>query len=271
LGVPEQLSSLPCTQVSLAPGPTEPVHAPQADDVLSEATTHVCEPALQGPLPSRPGWVPQACVPPEGHWQIVSIVLSGRLSQLLSIADVQSRVDALIAPTHPPQTPFVQVAVPGLQMPTIAGPQGCVLPLMQGQPSFATPLQLASSPAVAQLSEAAGRMLQALHFPVDKQVSVPAAQFPFAPSALQARAGSPTTQVQPSFAVPLQLASSPLVVHTSAVAGWMLQAPHLPPVHVSMPREQFPIAPLVAHERVAPSEQAGTSTGASIPASVPPA
>src|SRR5262245_22636016 len=257
LGVPEQLSSLFWTQVSAAAGPTDPEQAPQAEDFLSAATMHVCEPALQGPRPSRPGWAPQACVPPDGHWQIVSIVLSGRPSQSLSAADVQSRADALIAPMHAPQTPFVQVDTPGLQMPTMAGPHGCMLPLMQGQPSFATPLQLASSPAVAQLSADAGRMLQAPHRPCALQVSVPAAQFPFAPSALHERAGSPRTPMQPSFAVPLQLASSPFVAQLSADAGRMLQALHLPPVQVSMPREQFPIAPSAAQERIVPSEQAG--------------
>src|SRR4029453_8428658 len=98
LGVPEQLSSLPCTQVSPAAGPTDPVQVPQAEDILSEATTQLCEPALHGPLPSRPGRVLQPGEPPLGPWQIVSIVLSGRPSQSLSIGEVQSRVDLLTAP-----------------------------------------------------------------------------------------------------------------------------------------------------------------------------
>ena len=185
------------------------------------------------------------------------MVLSGRPSQSLSIVDVQSRVDLLTAPMHAPHTPFVQVETPGLQMPTADGPHACVLPVTHGQVSFLTPLQLASSPVTAQLSAEAGRMLQALHLPVARQVSVPAAQLPFAPSMLQERAASPTTQVQPPFAVPSQLASSPRVAQLSAVAGRMLQALHLPPVQVSTPREQLPIAPSTAHERVVLSVQAG--------------
>jgi hypothetical protein len=50
--IPLQLSSLVDSQPSAGAGPTEPVHAPQALDFLSAATTQVCDPALHGPLPS---------------------------------------------------------------------------------------------------------------------------------------------------------------------------------------------------------------------------
>src|SRR5215510_623753 len=97
---------------------------------------------------------------------MVSVVLSGRPSQSKSFADVQSRVILLTAPMQRPQVPLAQVCVPGLQMPTIVGPHGCVSLVTQGQPSFALPLQLASSPLTLQLSAAAGRMLHALQAPL---------------------------------------------------------------------------------------------------------
>jgi len=50
--MPLQLSSLVASQPSADAGPTEPLHAPQALDFLSAATTHVCDPDLHGPLPS---------------------------------------------------------------------------------------------------------------------------------------------------------------------------------------------------------------------------
>ncbi len=50
--MPLQLSSLVASQPSAGAGPTEPLHAPQALDFLSAATTQVCDPALHGPLPS---------------------------------------------------------------------------------------------------------------------------------------------------------------------------------------------------------------------------
>src|SRR4029079_1761702 len=121
---------------------------------------------------------------------MLSIVLSGRPSQSLSAVDVQSRVDLLTAPTHAPQTPFVQVATPGLQMPTASGPHAWVLPVTHGQPSFLMPFQLASSPVTAQLSAEAGRTLQALHLPVFRQVSVPAGQVALPPFLAQQRPGA---------------------------------------------------------------------------------
>lgn len=54
-GMPSQLSSLVGSHVSAAAGPTAPVQVPHALDFLSAATTQVCVPALQGPLPSLPG------------------------------------------------------------------------------------------------------------------------------------------------------------------------------------------------------------------------
>src|SRR5450631_63278 len=218
LGVPLQLSSLLLMQVSNFAGPTDPLQAPQVEEVLSAATTQVCVPALHGPLPSFPGWAPQACVLPEVQAHTRSIVLSGEPSQSLSAAEVQSRVPLFTAPTHAPQTPFVQVAVPGLQIPTAAGPHACVSPLTQGHPSFAFPLQVASSPFTEQLSMAAGWTLQAPHCPAVEQVWVPLAQFPSAPAVAQERGASVLTQAQPSFAVPLQLSSFPFT-QLSAAAG----------------------------------------------------
>src|SRR6185312_11606326 len=90
------------------------------------------------------------------------------------------------APWQAPQTVPVQVCVPGLQVPIAAGPQGCVSTSRQVQPSLAVPLQVASSPLVAQLSAAIGCTLQVLHLP-PAQVSVPAAQLPRKPSAAQER------------------------------------------------------------------------------------
>jgi len=49
---PLQLSSFIASHPSAGAGPTEPMHAPQALDFLSVATTQVCDPALQGPWPS---------------------------------------------------------------------------------------------------------------------------------------------------------------------------------------------------------------------------
>ena len=118
--MPLQLSSLVASQVSAAAGPTAPVHVPQALDFLSEATTQVCEPALQGPLPSLPGCWLQAWVAPDVQPQTASTVLSGKPSQLLSAAEVQSRAVAWTAPTQAPQAPAVQVCVPRLQIPTLA-------------------------------------------------------------------------------------------------------------------------------------------------------
>src|SRR5262249_47627241 len=99
---------------------------------------------------------------------MTSIVLSGDPSQSLSIVDVQSRAPLFTAPTHAPQTPPAQVAVPGLQMPTAAGPQLWVSPLTHGQPSFGCPLQLASSPLTVQSSLVAATMLQAPHAPPEQ-------------------------------------------------------------------------------------------------------
>jgi hypothetical protein len=136
----------------------------------------------------------------------------------LSDAEVQSRVPLFTAPTQAPQTPFVQVAVPGLQIPTAAGPQAWVSPVTQGQPSFALPLQVASSPFTEQLSAEAGWTLQAPHCPAVEQLCVPLAQFPSAPAAAHERGASVLTQAQPSFGVPLQLSSSPFT-QVSAAAG----------------------------------------------------
>src|SRR5690348_2709752 len=108
------------------------------------------------------------------------MVLSGEPSQSLSAEDVQSRAALLTAPTHAPQTPPEQVAVPGLQIPTAAGPQAWVSPLTQGQPSLGDPLQFESSPLIVQSSLAAGTTLQAPHLPPE-QACVPFAQFPSAP------------------------------------------------------------------------------------------
>jgi hypothetical protein len=173
------------------------------------------------------------------HLHTTSIVLSGNPSQSLSAVDVQSRAALLTAPTQAPQTPLAQVAVPGLQIPTAAGPQACVSPLTQGQPSFGDPLQFESSPLTVQSSLVAGAMLQAPHFPPE-QLCVPLAQAPRAPPALQRRAGSTSRQAHPSFTVPLQVASSPLVAQLSAAFGEMLQALHLPPAQVSVPLAQLP-------------------------------
>jgi len=52
VGTPLQLLSFMGSQVSAGAGPTAPLHAPQALVFLSAAITQVCEPALQGPLPS---------------------------------------------------------------------------------------------------------------------------------------------------------------------------------------------------------------------------
>jgi len=48
-GVPSQLLSSPAVQMSAVAGPTAPVQAPKLEEVLSPATTQLCEPALQGP------------------------------------------------------------------------------------------------------------------------------------------------------------------------------------------------------------------------------
>jgi hypothetical protein len=108
-----------------------------------------------------------------------------------------------------PQTPAVQVAVPGLQIPTAAGPHDWVSPVTQVQPSFGIPLQVASSPLVEQSSFAAGWTLQAPQVPALVQLCVPAAQFPSAPAAAHERGALALVQAQPSLGVPLQLLSSP--------------------------------------------------------------
>jgi hypothetical protein len=88
-------------------------------------------------------------------------------------------VPATTAPTQLPQLPPEQVLLPGLQMPTAAGPQLCIAPSSQVQPSFGVPLQVASSPGV-HASCALGAILQALHMP-SGQVCLPFAQLPWVP------------------------------------------------------------------------------------------
>jgi len=57
------------------------------------------------------------------------------------------------------------------------GPQGCLSPSTQGQPSLGLPLQEASSPRSVQESLAAGWILHVPHLPA-AHVSTPAPQFP---------------------------------------------------------------------------------------------
>lgn len=88
---------------------------------------------------------------------------------------------------------------------------------MQGQPSLALPLQFASSPAIAQLSNGSGGV-SPLQGPQTcaTQVWVPAWQLPvFVPHART----SPSTQAQPSFGIPSQLASSPPTSQRSRAWG----------------------------------------------------
>lgn len=154
-GVPLQSLSLMEVQ-SRAPAVTAPVQAPQTLDFLSVDTVQLWEPALQGPLPSLPGWVLQTRVAPEVQPQTESTVLSGDPSQSLSAAEVQSRAAACTAPLQSPQLPPVQVWIPRLQIPTAAaGPQAWVVPATQVHPSLGTPLQLSSLPG-SQVSFAAG-------------------------------------------------------------------------------------------------------------------
>jgi len=174
------------------------------------------------PLPSNPEWALHACCCAGLHWQTLSSVLSATPLQSLSRLELQSRVAATTAPTQAPQTPALQVLVPGLQMPTAMGPQPCTAPSLQAQPSFGVPLQLASSPGV-HASAVFAAILQALQVP-SAQVCFPFAQFPLAPS--QARS-APSTQAQPSFATPLQVSSLP-VAHASFGFAVTLQAPHFP-------------------------------------------
>src|SRR3954469_23351946 len=140
-----------------------------------------------------PGWALQAWLVELPHLHTTSMVLSGEPSQSLSAVEVQSRAALLTAPTHAPQTPPAQVAVPGLQIPMAAGPHAWVSPLTQGQPSFGEPLQFESSPLTVQSSLAAGATLHVPHLP-PAQVCIPLAQLPSAPPALQRRAGSTSRQ-----------------------------------------------------------------------------
>jgi len=262
-GIRLQLASLPATQVSAAAGSTWPAQAvPQDVLPLSADNMHVRVPDLQGAL-LLPGHGPVVLAGQThvGSW------LSGNPLQSLSMAEVQSRAFAVTAVGQAVgQDALVQVWVPGLQIPIAAGPQGCVSPLTQGQPSFAVPLQLASFPLVVQLSAAAGLMLQAPHLPPE-QVSVPAAQLPSRPAEAQVRGGSTSRQVQPSLGVPLQVASSPLVAQLSAAIGCTLQVLHLPPAQVSVPAAQLPRKPSAAQERVAPLVQPVTGPSVSAPPS----
>ena len=160
LAVPLQLSSLPRLQVSVPAGPTEPAQVPHVLVVLSVEALHICDPALHGPLPSNPACAPQVRLEPVAHWQTVSTVLSGELSQSLSSGEVQSRALANTAPMHPPHVDPAQVWVPRLQIPTVAaGPHGCDIPSMQGQSLLGVPSHVASSPLTHE-SFAAGWMLQ---------------------------------------------------------------------------------------------------------------
>src|SRR5262249_30588305 len=126
------------------------------------------------------------------------------------------------------------------------------------QPSLGVPLQLASSPLTAQLSAAAGAMLQAPHLPLT-HIWVPAAQLPLRPAELQARGASPTMHSQPSLGTPLQLASSPLTAQLSAAAGRLLQAPHLPLTQLCAPLAQLPMAPALLQRRASSAAQAQPS------------
>ncbi len=81
----------------------------------------------------------------------------------------------LQAPHFPPE----QVCIPAAQAPSAppALQERAGSTSRQAHPSLGVPLQVASSPLVAQLSAAAGETLQALHRP-PAQVSVPLAQLP---------------------------------------------------------------------------------------------
>jgi hypothetical protein len=147
-----------------------------------------------------------------------------------------------------PHLPAAQVSLPDAHLPkTPPAEQRRVWPFVQAQPSLAVPLQLSSLPAT-HVSPAAGAMLQAPHAPLP-HVCVPPAHVPFAPPAEQARVW-PLMQVQPSFATPLHVLSSPLT-HVSEAAGAMLQPFHLPlPSQVCVPPAHLPFAPASEHARV---------------------
>src|SRR5690606_39491517 len=97
-----------------------------------------------------PSWgcVSQARVSPTLHWHTESTRLAGEPSQSLSAVDVQSRSLGNTAPLQSPHSPSSeQVTVPMTQMPfSVAGPQGCVSPSVQGQSALGIPSQLSSFP-----------------------------------------------------------------------------------------------------------------------------
>jgi hypothetical protein len=136
----------------------------------------------------------------------------------------------------------LHVAVPAAHAPfaPILAAQVPLAPGLHGQVSLVRPLQLESSPVTAQLSEAAGLILQVPHAPAEHMVR-PSAHVPFAPSASPHVFVIPLTQMQSSLARPLQFPSFP-GSHVSAALGPTAPAqlpqkatPPSPTTHACMP------------------------------------
>src|SRR6185437_110280 len=184
--------------------------------------------------------------------------------QLLSLPWTQ--VSALAGPTEPVQVPQLEVALlvatTQLCVPAVHGPwpsspawapQAWVLPAAHWQTEsialLATPSQLLSFAEVQSRAPGMTAPTQDPQTPL-AQVAVPGLQMP---TAVGPQGWVwPVTQVQPSFTIPLQLASSPCTEQLSMAAGWTLQAPQVPAgVQLWVPLAQLPSAPAALHERVA--------------------
>ncbi len=273
--VPSQLPSMLAVQ-RRGTGSTEPVHSPKVLVVVSAPATQTRVPARQIPTLSMLGCAPHTSDVPTAQVQLVSRVLSGEPSQLLSTAEAQLRSAGKTAPTQPTNSLLTQVLVPFLQMPSsFGGPQGACSPSTQAQPVLGRPLQSASSPRTRQLSVPGPtpptQAPQSLLSP-----SGPAAQVR-EPARHSPTPSSPGCVLQGSV-----LAGTHLQTSSTLSSGWPsqslssldvqrrfwrdtapMQSPQAPLRHTRVPTLQFPASVLGPHARVIPVVQPEGSTSSS--------
>src|SRR5450432_3416584 len=237
-GVPLQLSSFPCTQVSAAEGVM--LHAPQVP-----AAVHVSLPDAH--LPARPPWAHVRVAPRMQVQPSFGVPL-----QVSSFAAVQVSLAAGLMLQAPHVPSVVHACCPAAQLPRApAAAHVRTAPELHGQPSLAVPLQLSSFPRT-QLSLALAFTLQSPQTRSVPQVCIPAAQLPNAPPSAQERC-SPAVHTQPGHVGAPAAPLSPAAAPPSPADAPPVPAEAPPPAALAPEKPPLLFAPALSGPPVAPA------------------